>query len=178
MSNSRSQFAEEVQRGSPAGDPATAGVWFHHARYDLAGNIEQVKDMSRSFTYDAESRIKTAMVDGKSASYEYDGDGRRVKMTDSRGATYYVYDGSGALAMEQSPGTVGSGLEYLSGDHLGSTRLVTAGAGIGNALKSYDYLPFGEELRVGFGGRTDSSFPSMMPSFGVATEIKVGFTGK
>ena len=45
-----------------------------------------------------------------------------------------------------------NGTSYLTTDHLGSTRLVTGQDGTVKAR--HDYLPFGEELQAGIGGRT------------------------
>ncbi len=41
---------------------------------------------------------------------------------------------------------------FITADQLGSTRLVTDSNG--NAVRRYDYLPFGEELFAGIGGST------------------------
>ena len=49
-------------------------------------------------------------------------------------------------------GTAVAGDEYVVTDHLGSTRLVADGAGAVKGL--HDYLPFGEEIYNGVGGRT------------------------
>jgi RHS repeat-associated protein len=46
-----------------------------------------------------------------------------------------------------------SGTQWLTTDHLGSTRLVTDQSG--NVAKTFDYLPFGEEI-----GGTSSTGPT------------------
>lgn len=52
-----------------------------------------------------------------------------------------------------SNGVAGGGAtSYLTQDHLGSTRVVTDGSG--QTQSRHDYLPFGEELSAGTGGRT------------------------
>jgi len=87
--------------------------------------------------------------------------------------TVYVYDAMGELAAEYesvkvynqagtpSPGTnplsgvtnpCGALTCYVSADQLGSTRMVTDSTGA--VKRRYDYLPFGEELGIGTGGRT------------------------
>ena len=72
------------------------------------------------------------------------------------------------------PNTV-SGTEYITADHLGSTRLVTDASG--NSTRCYDYLPFGEEIPNGYGGRTASCFgATSYPSAPDAVSEK--FTGK
>jgi RHS repeat-associated protein len=125
--------------------------------YDGAGNITSISGMSRSFGYDGENRLVTAVINGSTSSYSYDGDGRRVQKATPSGTTTFVYDAAGQLAAEYStaPNTV-SGPEYLAADHLGSTRLVTDASG--NSTKCYDFLPFGEEIPNGYGGRTASCF--------------------
>jgi RHS repeat-associated protein len=63
-----------------------------------------------------------------------------------------VYDAAGQVAAEYStaaPPQVGT--LYLTPDHLGSTRLETND--LGAAVAYHDYLPFGEEIPSGLGGR-------------------------
>ena len=123
--------------------------------YDLAGNQKTLP--SRTFTYDAENRVIAATEPNTGAiSYVYDGEGKRVQKTVGTSVTTYVYDGFGQLAAEYATQAT-PGLLYLTADALGSTRLVTDASA--NALKSYDYLPFGEDLQQTIGGR-DSSYPT------------------
>ena len=86
-------------------------------------------------------------------SYSYDGEGKRVQKAVTGGATTtYVYDAQGQLAAEYataSPPLLCTTC-YLTADHLGSTRMMTDGT-VGSptydqAVRRYDYLPFGEEL--------------------------------
>ena len=67
-----------------------------------------------------------------------------------------MYDPYGNLAQEYGPST-DTGTKYLTTDALGSTRLVTNSDG--SLEKSYDYLPFGEEIESGTAGR-GSTFPT------------------
>jgi RHS repeat-associated protein len=122
--------------------------------YDLAGN-QTTDAQSRSFSYDAENRQIT--FNGSAGQYFYDGDGRRVKKIDSSGTTVFVYNAGGQLIAEYHSDPVpspagGGGTSYLTSDHLGSTRVVTKADGTVKAR--YDYLPFGDELGSGIGGRT------------------------
>ena len=59
--------------------------------------------------------------------------------------TVYAYDAKGEAAAEYStsPPTQ-TGTQYLTADHLGSTRLVSNAGG--TVLGYHDYLPFGEEF--------------------------------
>jgi RHS repeat-associated protein len=92
--------------------------------------------------------------------------------------TNYVYDAFGKLAAEY----VLSGTKpaapcttcYLSVDHLGSTRALTDGA-TGNVVERHDFLPFGEELSAGVGGRTAGLKYLTSPDL---LDIRQRFTGK
>jgi RHS repeat-associated protein len=76
----------------------------------------------------------------------------------------------GNLAAEYGPGETG-GTQYVSVDHLGSTRLVTDASG--QPEERHDYLPFGEELFAGVGGRTEAmKYPA------ADTGVRLKFTGK
>jgi RHS repeat-associated protein len=60
----------------------------------------------------------------------------------------YIYGPSGlAATIEPANGTT-----YLTPDHLGSPRVLTRASG--NVISRHDYLPFGEEVYAGTGGRT------------------------
>jgi len=90
---------------------------------------------------------------GATENYYYDGGGQRVEKAGPGGTTVFVYDAQGQLAAEYA--TAGNASPcttcYLSGDHLGSTRLVTDGSG--NVIGRHDYLPFGKEIAGGAAGR-------------------------
>jgi RHS repeat-associated protein len=117
--------------------------------YDAAGNVK-TDSSGKQFDYDAENR--QVRYNNGAAVYAYDGDGRRVKKTVGTQATIFVYNAVGQLIAEYGGPQGQGGTSYLTTDHLGSTRLVTDGAG---AVKArLDYLPFGEELGAGIGGRT------------------------
>lgn len=118
--------------------------------YDGAGAMTSIGAFG--FTYDAEGRLATS-TNGAQTTYSYDGDGRRVKKVQGGATTLYVYDAAGQLAAEYSTAAPQElGTQYVTVDHLGSTRLVINAAGA--AVKRYDYLPFGEEIPAGVGGRT------------------------
>ncbi|HWQ54666.1 MAG TPA: RHS repeat-associated core domain-containing protein [Bryobacteraceae bacterium] len=141
--------------------PATS-AWFDTATnrlvnvglgigYDSAGNLTGTGGYN--YTYDCENRLKESTINSVTTSYAYDGEGRRVKKWTGAAATVYVYDAFGQLAAEYSSEAPGvTGRQYITADHLGSTRLVTDANG--GVAKRYDYLPFGEELLAGIGGRT------------------------
>jgi RHS repeat-associated protein len=118
--------------------------------YDDGGSLTQIGGFG--FAYDVEGRLKSSTVNSSTTTYEYDGEGRRVKKTKDGATTVYVYDAMGKLAAEYGGTADGGGTQYLTTDHLGSTRLVTDAAG--SPVKRYDYLPFGEEIPSGIGFRT------------------------
>ena len=105
-------------------------------------------------TYDAENRMVTFNGGSGTSTYYYDGEGRRVKKLDNAGVTnVYVYNALGQLAAEYSSAAFSGagGTSYVSGDHLGSTRLVI---NPDNTVRSrHDYLPFGEEIGTSYGNR-------------------------
>jgi len=135
--------------------------------YDSAGNL--TNDPVHSYGFDAENKIKS--VDGVSDVYRYDGDGNRVRKNFTSGdklrlvysdgrliAEYdlsngslkkeYIYSAKGLLATVEP--TIGT--RYTTSDSLSSPRVVTdSSAGV---VSRHDYLPFGEEIGAGVGGRT------------------------
>jgi RHS repeat-associated protein len=130
--------------------PYTNNQWTG-ATYDptSTGNMMAVNGMS--FTYDAENRQTSLAMNGNpnTGSYSYDGEGRRVMQVMGGVSTVYVYDAMGQLAAEYSQaGPVAlcntSYTCYFTGDHLGSTRVITDANG--NVMTRHDYLPFGEEI--------------------------------
>jgi RHS repeat-associated protein len=146
------------------------------ATYDPSGNGNQTSIGGSGgyvYTYDAENRMTgayhgTATTPISSTGYVYDGDGQRVqKITcpaatnpctaSSAGATAttYVYDVFGNLAAEYATGAgTNPSCEtcFVTADQTGSTRMVTDI--YGSVIGVYDYLPFGEEVGAGIGGRT------------------------
>ena len=143
------------------------------AGYDTAGNQATLGSVAMS--YDGESRMTTAVksIVGQSwtTQYKYDGDGRRVRKIDAASATtVFVYDAMGNLAAEYFSGSVTGtrGVDYLTADHLGSTRMIANSSG--TVLAKRDYQPFGEEVPSGIGARPEV--------YGHQTEIRQQFTGK
>jgi RHS repeat-associated protein len=117
-------------------------------------------------SYDAENR-QTAVG---SNTYSYDGFGLRVGKTTANGSTVYVYDAFGLLAAEYGSATTASLCKtcYLSGDHLGSLRLVTDQNG--SAIARHDYAPFGQEIPAGVGQRSSA--------WGASDNVNQKFTGQ
>ena len=123
--------------------------------YDNAGNLTQWPTAPGSSVYDAENKMIS--FNGGAATYSYDGEGRRVKKTvqSPSTTTIFVYNVLGQLVAEYCSGsgcTSIGGTRFLTADHLGSTRVVTDAGGA--VIARHDYLPFGEEISSGIGGRT------------------------
>lgn len=153
--------------------------------YDVAGNL--TNDGTQSFGYDAENKINT--VNGVPDVYRYDGDGNRirknftsgerVRMVYSGGQLVAEYDlNTGSLKKEYVYGAKGllgivepsTGIRYLTSDHLGSVRVITnSGAAV---VSRHDYMPSGEEIGSGVGGRTAGI------GFSVSDGLRQKFTSK
>lgn len=136
-----------------------AGLGIHH---DPAGNQDMIGGYT--FSFDAENRLTSSTISGATTTYAYDAEGRRVK----KGSTVFAYDASGKLAAEYGGANPATGTQYLTADHLGSTRLITNAPGVVQQCR--DYLPFGEELPQGAGGRPEC--------YAAANEPAQKFTGK
>jgi RHS repeat-associated protein len=150
----------KVQR--PNISPSTNRITEANYAYDMAGNLTQglnIDGAVQTFSYDAENRQTQYKVNGVvKGEYSYDGDGRRSKRVvydTSASTNIYVYDAQGRMAAEYTTPAPsrGGGTNYLTADHLGSTRMVTDQTGA--AVARHDYLPFGEEIPSGIGGRTN-----------------------
>jgi len=144
--------------------------------YDSRGNLTSYG--SYTLAYDGDDKVLAAGGVMPSTGYEYDGEGRRVRAHSCPGATacsagsgaettVFVYDAFGRLAAEYAEGEGAWGTSYFTQDHLGSTRLETDASG--QAVACHDYLPFGEEIGAGYGGRSSC--------FG-AGDNKIKFTSK
>lgn len=125
--------------------------------YDAAGNLT-ADWATNAFKYDGDNRLVAfdhPTGTDSDTTYAYDGEGRRVQKVvggTSGVATTYVYNVLGRLVAEYAnPWTRESGTRYLTPDHLGSTRVVTAEDQ--SVLSRHDYLPFGEEIGAALGNR-------------------------
>jgi RHS repeat-associated protein len=148
------------------------------ANYDGAGNLKRLAGGTAAagpgthdLSYDGENRIYQSNRFGAITGYVYDGFGRRVKRTGTLPA-YFAYDVSGNLLMEDGGEVESTGVQYVTQDHLGSTRVMTDQAGA--VVRRYDYAPFGEDLKLA-GGRTVAQ---KYPGSDAELKDKVRFTGK
>ena len=153
---------------------------------DTAGN--QTADGGYTSAFDVAGRMVTNTVNSGVTTYVYDGDGQRVMKQNWLGTTTYVYDAQGNLASELTAPAAGAVLPsgqtnacgtltcYVTVDHLGSTRMVTDSNG--NVMRRYDYLPSGEEIPMGTGGRTAGMGYQFNPSVYTLTGGQDGFNPK
>jgi RHS repeat-associated protein len=139
------------------------------ASYDNAGNL--LNDGTHVYSFDGENRIRT--IDSQSA-YVYDGQSQRVRKLLGQNLRFiyglsgnliaefdgvsgalkkeYIYGASGLVAIIEPTALNSNGTRYSTSDHLGSPRVLTnSSAGV---VSRHDYMPFGEELGAGVGGRT------------------------
>jgi RHS repeat-associated protein len=63
-------------------------------------------------------------------------------------------------------------VQWLISDHLGTPRLILDQTGSLNTLKRHDYLPFGEEISAGAGGRTTAM------GYAAGDDVRQQFTQK
>ncbi|MBV9765330.1 MAG: hypothetical protein JOZ48_10835 [Acidobacteriaceae bacterium] len=161
--------------------------------YDAAGN--QLTVNGNTATYDAESRLISVYEPATNATetYGYDGLGERVQKAITGGATTeYAYDAFGQLMEEHSPpGVRSKSLIYFNGqvvavenavpgapcqtcylnyDQVGNVRMVTDQNA--TVIARHDYLPYGEEIPVGYAGRSASLM------FGATDSVDQRFTGQ
>lgn len=137
--------------------------------YDNVGNL--LNDTVHTYTYDAHNKV--SKVDGTSA-YVYDGTGQRVRklvgenvrfvygingelVAEFSGASgallkEYIYGPGGLLATIEPTVINTNGTRYTTPDHLGSPRVITNSSS--GVVSRHDYMPFGEEIGSGVGGRT------------------------
>ena len=147
--------------------------------YDAAGNvINDTYSGAGSRAYDGENRM-TSGWGGNSQSqlYSYDGRGQRITRTVDGVTSWQVYGINDVLLAEYSANgaattpqkeygyrdgqllitaRAGPSVLWLVADHLGTPRIILDQTGALANVKRHDYLPFGEELFAGTGGRTSA----------------------
>ncbi len=161
--------------------------------YDATGNLTtDTYTGEGTRTFDAENRMISAWANGQWQYYNYDGDGRRVKRKVNNVETWQVYGVGGELLAEYptsgAPSSPQKEYGYRSGqllitaepsanihwlvtDHLGTPRIILDLSGSLANTSRHDYLPFGEELFAGTGGRT------IAQGYSVGDGVRQHFTG-
>jgi RHS repeat-associated protein len=136
-----------------------------NSAYNTGGNQTAIGGFGN--LYDAENRLLTSTIGGVTTTYSYDGDGRRVSKVTGATQSNYVYDAAGQLAAEYTSAAAQAsacGTCYLTGDALGSTRMITDETA--TRRECHDYLPFGEEI------------PRAAGCYATSTGNTLKFTGK
>ncbi len=128
--------------------------------YDCNGNqiIRTIGQDTFDLYYDAENRLVEVKKNGVTiAQFTYDGDGKRVKSVvdgettlfvgsyyEQKGSqvTKYYFAGATRIAMRKYTIPQSMSVEYLLGDHLGSTSLTTDANGV--KVSEMRYKPWGE----------------------------------
>jgi RHS repeat-associated protein len=167
------QFAVDTNTnrlGVPSGQ---SGVM----QYDANGNLtNDTYSGSGTRTYDAENRIVSATNNASQQSiYTYDAEGRRVRRNSYGQETWQAYGMGGELLAEYAANAAPSSpqkeygyrngellvtasgsadVRWLVSDQLSTPRMIAGRTGSLASISRHDYLPFGEELYAGSGGRT------------------------
>jgi RHS repeat-associated protein len=146
-------------------------------QYDPAGNlINDTYSGAGARGYDAEGRMTSAANNASQQSvYTYDSDGRRVRRNSYGQEIWQVYGFDGELLAEYAANTAPSSpqkeygyrsgqllviaaasadVKWLVNDQIGTPRMIANKTGSLAGIRRHDYLPFGEELYAGAGGRT------------------------
>jgi RHS repeat-associated protein len=154
--------------------------------YDSAGNLNHDTYTSfGNRVYDAEGKL-TAAQDGYAgwSYYTYNADGQRVRRKINNQESWQIYGLAGELLAEYpangpastpqkeygyrngqllvtaeiaSGGPASANVNWLVPDHLGTPRIIIDQTGSLANVKRHDYLPFGEELFAGTGGRSPAN---------------------
>lgn len=164
--------------------------------YDNAGNLTQdvYSGHAAQRAYDGENRMlwEQDNTSGIYSRYTYDGEGKRARRDIGGQVTWQIYGFDGELLAEYAGGAaptspqkeygyrggellvtaeaVGT-VNWLVSDHLGTPRMVADQTGSLAGVKRHDYLPFGEEVGAGVGGRTTAQGYNQLDS------VRQGFTG-
>jgi RHS repeat-associated protein len=147
--------------------------------YDASGNLTS-NGVGETFYYDANGRQVAYCGQGLvgcsdkpktgATLYRYDAEGQRVIVDNNGSQTIFAY-ADGELAAEYSSASqASSGTQYITTDHLGSTRLVTDANGA--VLERHDYFPYGGEINQSGTWRTLG-----LGYFG-AGDLRLKFSGK
>ncbi len=120
--------------------------------YDFNGNLVQDAD-GKQFTFNGDNK-QTQIKDANNnviGTYFYDGNGARIKKITNTETTIFVYSGGKLIAEYSTQQATIPSISYLTNDHLGSPRVITDQNG--EVISRRDFMPFGEELNSGIGGR-------------------------
>ncbi len=148
--------------------------------YDKNGNVindvDAATSHSRLFIFNGDNKqIEVKDVTNNNhvvGIYSYDGEGKRVKKVTDTETTIFVYSLGRIVAEYSTQLSSNPTVSYTTADHLGSPRIITDE--IGQLKARRDFMPFGEEIYLGVGGRTGDSGQKYSAS---ADDLRQRFTG-
>lgn len=146
--------------------------------YDANGNVtadvDAVTSQGRSFVFNADNKqVEIKDANGNwIGKYFYDGEGRRVKKMTPNETTIFVYSNGKLIAEYSTQVSASPTTSYLTSDYLGSPRIITDK--FGTVRSRRDFMPFGEDIFVGIGGRTGNSGQKYASS---QDDVRHKFTG-
>ncbi len=162
----RTSFSQNIGGNTTATNPSvnSATNRFNVGQgfvYDANGNVVQdidpITGHARQFVFDGDNK-QTQVIDTNTSTtkgtYFYDGEGKRIKKVTETETTIFVYS-AGKLVAEYSTNVAPPAeakVAYTTTDHLGSPRVITDDNG--QIITRRDFLPFGEDINPGIGGRT------------------------
>ena len=138
--------------------------------YDANGNV--LSDGVRSFEWDALDQLTAVNQGTHRSEFGYDGEGHRVRIVEKESGTVtedrrFLWCGTNVCEERDAAGStakryVSGGLQqaggnyFVAGDHLGSLREMTDGAGAVRAR--YDYDPYGTRTNLGGDLNSDAGY--------------------
>ena len=178
----RTSFTQTIggiqTNGTPLVNPNTNRFTSTSFTYDKNGNITKDIDLvinqTRQFVFNGDNK-QTEVKDANGTpigKYYYDGEGKRVKKVTATETTVFVYSGGKLVAEYSTQISQNPTISYTTTDHLGSPRVITDKTG--NIRSRRDFMPFGEDIFVGIGGRTGDTGQRYSSS---ADDIRQKFTG-
>ena len=131
----------------------SAPVGVSSSRCKEKGGYLNVRESSAQFRkppiYTKADRVKKLV--GENGRFVYGLGGELVAEFDGSSGNLKKEYISGGISIEPTAVNA-NGTQYATGDHLGSPRVITNSGG--SVVSRHDYMPFGEELGAGTGGRT------------------------
>jgi RHS repeat-associated protein len=118
--------------------------------------------------YSPGDKFRVAIEGGVVKYYQISGTQTILMYTATNAPTYplsadgAIYDSGGTISNVVISGSLsgagggggGASVQWIVSDHLGTPRIIFDQSGALSSTKRHDYLPFGEELFAGTGGRT------------------------
>ena len=155
-------FAQDIAGNTnapnPTVDPNTnrfnAGQGFgYDANGNVVSDVDPLTSLPRQFIFNGDNKQSEVKRDGVTIGrYFYDDEGKRVKKETDTETTIFVYSAGKLVAEYSTQLSQSPSIAYTTTDHLGTPRVITDQFGQVKARR--DFMPFGEELYSGVGGRT------------------------